>query len=146
MTTKINFNEFVKNNSENLSNELYKIIIDEMELQNKDKERDIWMDRLEALAAMLSAIVHFNKNVLNLNLSYGDLADMINLAYIYDFYQKYKDSDLILQEDKEKIYGFLAALPGWDFNKTIDEQPVDAFEIFGYEYMLLTTILNTIVK
>ena len=89
MTTKINFNDFVKNHSENLSNELYKIIIDEMELQNKDKERDIWMDRLEALAAMLASIVHFNKNVLNLNLSYGDLAGMINLAYIYDFYQKY---------------------------------------------------------
>ena len=143
MTTKINFNEFVKNNSENLSNELYKIIIDEMELQNKDKERDIWMDRLEALAAMLSAIVHLNKNVLNLNLSYGDLAGMINLAYIY---QKYKDSDLISPKDKEKIYGFLAALPGWDFNKTIDEQPVDAFEIFGYEYMHLTKILHTIFK
>lgn len=146
MTTKIDFNEFVKNNSENLSNELYKTIIDEMELQNKYKERDIWMDRLEALAAMLSAIVHFNKNVLNLNLSYGDLAGMINLAYIYDFYQKYKDSDLILQEDKEKIYRFLAALPGWDFNKTIDEQPVNAFEIFGYEYMHLTKILHTIFK
>lgn len=146
MITKIDFNEFVKNNSENLSHELYKIIIDEIELQNKDKERDIWMNRLETLAAMLSTIVHFNKNVLNLNLSYGDLANMINLVYIYDFYQKYKDSDLISQPDKEKIYGFLAALPGWDFNKTIDEQPVDAFEIFGYESMHLTKILHTIFK
>lgn len=88
MITKIDFNEFVKNNSENLSHKLYKIIIDEMELQNKDKERDIWMNRLEALAA----------------------------------------------------------LPGWDFNKTIDEQPVDAFEIFGYESMHLTKILHTIFK
>lgn len=146
MTTKINFNDFVKNHSGNLSNELYKIIIDEMELQNKDKERDIWMDRLEALASMLASIVHFNKNVLNLNLSYGDLAGMINLAYIYDFYQKYKDSNLIPKEDKEKIYGFLAALPVWDFNKTIDEQLVDAFELFGYEYMHLTKILHTIFK
>lgn len=47
MTTKIDFNEFVKNNSENLSNELYKIMIDEANRRNQDNERDHWADRLD---------------------------------------------------------------------------------------------------
>ena len=61
MTTKINFNEFVKNNSEIYQMNYIKSSQMKWSCKIKIKERDIWMDRLETLAAMLSAIVHFNK-------------------------------------------------------------------------------------
>ena len=146
MTTKIDFNEFVKNHSEKLSNELYKIMINEANRRNQDNERDHWADRLDNLISIISTIVSFNKNLLNINLTYHDMDDIIKLDYIYKFYQENKNNNFISQENKEKFYDFLFPLPGLDLNKTIDEQPVNAFEIFGFDRINFMNIFKTIFE
>jgi hypothetical protein len=146
MTTKINFNDFVKNHSENLSNELYKIMIDEANRRNQDNEYDHWANRLDKLISIISTIVSFNKNLLHTNLTYHDMDDIIKLDYIYKFYQENKNNNFISKENKEKIYDFLIALPGLDFNKTIDEQPVNAFEIFCFDRINFMNIFKTIFE
>lgn len=146
MTTKINFNEFVKNNSENLSHELYKIMIDEANKRNQDNEYDHWANRLDKLISIISTIVSFNKNLLHTNLTYHDMDDIIKLDYIYKFYQDNKNNNFISKENKEKFYDFLIALTGLDLNKTIDEQPVNAFEIFCFDRINFMNIFKTIFE
>lgn len=146
MTTKINFNDFVKNHSENLSNELYKIMIDEANRRNQDNEYDHWENRLDKLISIISTIVSFNKNLLHTNLTYHDMDDIIKLDYIYKFYQENKNNNFISKENKEKFYDFLIALPGLDLNKTIDEQPVNAFEIFCFDRINFMNIFKTIFE
>lgn len=146
MTTKINFNDFVKNHSENLSNELYKIMIDEANRRNQDNEYDHWANRLDKLISIISTIVSFNKNLLHTNLTYHDMDDIIKLDYIYKFYQDNKNNNFISKENKEKFYDFLIALPGLDLNKTIDEQPVNAFEIFCFDRINFMNIFKTIFE
>lgn len=146
MTTKINFNDFVKNHSENLSNELYKIMIDEANRRNQDNEYDHWANRLDKLISIISTIVSFNKNLLHTNLTYHDMDDIIKLDYIYKFYQENKNNNFISKENKEKIYDFLIALTGLDFNKTIDKQPVNAFEIFCFDRINFMNIFKTIFE
>lgn len=146
MTIKIDFNDFVKNNSENLSNELYKIMIDEANRRNQDNEYDHWANRLDKLISIISTIVSFNKNLLHTNLTYHDMDDIIKLDYIYKFYQENKNNNFISKENKEKFYDFLIALPGLDLNKTIDEQPVNAFEIFCFDRINFMNIFKTIFE
>ena len=146
MTTKINFNDFVKNHSENLSNELYKIMIDEANRRNQDNEYDHWANRLDKLISIILTIVSFNKNLLHINLTYHDIDDIINLDYIYKFYQENKNNNFISKENKEKFYDFLITLPGFDLNKTIDEQPVSAFEIFCFDRINFMNIFKTIFE
>ena len=146
MTTKINFNDFVKNHSENLSNELYKIMIDEANKRNQDNEYDHWANRLDKLISIILTIVSFNKNLLHINLTYHDIDDIINLDYIYKFYQENKNNNFISKENKEKFYDFLITLPGFDLNKTIDEQPVSAFEIFCFDRINFMNIFKTIFE
>lgn len=146
MTIKIDFNDFVKNNSENLSNELYKIMIDEANRRNQDNEYDHWANRLDKLISIISTIVSFNKNLLHTNLTYHDMDDIIKLDYIYKFYQENKNNNFISKENKENFYDFLIALPGLDLNKTIDEQPVNAFEIFGFDRINFMNIFKTIFE
>lgn len=146
MTTKINFNDFVKNHSENLSNELYKIMIDEANRRNQDNEYDHWANRLDKLISIILTIVSFNKNLLHINLTYHDIDDIINLDYIYKFYQENKNNNFISKENKEKFYDFLITLPVFDLNKTIDEQPVSAFEIFCFDRINFMNIFKTIFE
>lgn len=146
MTTKINFNDFVKNHSENLSNELYKIMIDEANRRNQDNEYDHWANRLDKLISIILTIVSFNKNLLHINLTYHDIDDIINLYYIYKFYQENKNNNFISKENKEKFYDFLITLPVFDLNKTIDEQPVSAFEIFCFDRINFMNIFKTIFE
>lgn len=152
MNKKINFNEFINEHSGssvsgNLSNDLYQIIMNEIYLQNKNKDTDVWTYRLENLVYITSVIIKFNKDilyVLNKDSLNAQLDYMNYLKNIYDFYQNNKNSNLISLEDKEKNYEFLTALPGWNINKKFDEQPTDVFEIFSFLYMDLRNILYKI--
>lgn len=72
--------------------------------------------------------------------------DIIKLDYIYKFYQENKNNNFISQENKEKFYNFLFPLPVLDLNKTIDEQPVNAFEIFGFDRINFMSIFKTIFE
>lgn len=152
MNKKINFNEFINERSGssasgNLSNDLYQIIMNEIYLQNKNNDTDVWTYRLDNLVYITSVMIKFNKDilhVLNKDSLNAQLDYMNYLKNIYDFYQNNKDSNLISTKDKEKIYEFLTALPGWNMNKNFDEQPTDVFEIFSCLYMDLRNILHKI--
>jgi hypothetical protein len=121
-------------------------MIDEVNRRNRDNERDHWADRLDNLISIISTIVSFNKNLLHTNLTYHDMDDIIKLDYIYKFYQENKNNNFISQENKEKIYDFLFPLPGLNLNKTIDEQPVNAFEIFSFDRINFMNIFKTIFE
>lgn len=157
MNEKINFNEFINERSSsascdsdanvNLSNDLYQIVMNEICLQNKNKNTDVWTYRLENLVYITSLMIKLNKDILYViskDILHGKLDYNSYLKNIYDFYQNNKNSNLISLEDKEKIYEFLTALPGWNMNKNFDEQPTDVFEIFSCLYIDLKNILHKI--
>lgn len=65
MTIKNNFNEFVKNNSANLSHKLYKIMINEANRRNKDYKKHHFYKLNGAfyIHTLLYHYLHFNFSI-----------------------------------------------------------------------------------